>query len=159
MTRATRRHSRRQQLGVAAVELALVLSATMVLLPAVALFGRVFYQYAIMKGASRDAAAYMASVSPTALRDENERNRVIGIAQRIVRDAALEGGMMNETSVSAVLVTCDGHECHGTVPDNLDVSVTFAINGAMFIALTGAWTDESTRTWEITAKSTIPFSK
>ena len=61
MMPASRPHSHRRamraQLGVAAVELAIVLSVTMVLLPAVALFGRVFYQYSVMKSATRDAAA------------------------------------------------------------------------------------------------------
>jgi len=153
------RRAMRAQLGVAAVELAIVLGFTMVLLPAVALFGRVFYQYSIMKGATRDAAAYVASVSPTALRDETERARVFAVAQRIVTDAALHSGMMEATAVGAALVTCGGRACQTTAPEHLDVSVTFTLDSDIFTYYTGIWLDENTRGWEVIATSTIPFSK
>lgn len=155
----TQRRAMRVQLGVAAVELALLLFPTIVLLPAVVLFGRIFYQYSIMKGATQDAASYMASLSATALRDVDERKRAIAVAQQIVSNAALEGGMMKATKVYAAVVVCDGSECAETNPNNLDVSVTFSLHGAMFTELTGKWLDKATRTRTIIATSTMPFSK
>lgn len=150
---------RRAQFGTAAVELAVIIGATIILLPAVALFARVFYQYSVMKEATRDAATYLATLPEAAIKNDTERARVIAIAQRMVAEAAGDAGMAAATKLSAVVVSCDDHPCNGLVPDNLEVAVTFDIDDAKFAALTGDWTNEAERVWEITAKATIPFSK
>lgn len=147
------------QRGAAAVELALLLSATIVLMPAVALFARVFFQYSVAKEASRDAALYMATLSPTAVRDPIERARAIGVAQQMVASAAVAGGMSGTTLVGPATVSCDDHTCMGLVPDTFEVEVTFVIDDAAFNALTGQWTDSDQKTWEVTARSTVPFSR
>jgi Flp pilus assembly protein TadG len=145
--------------GTAAVELALILSATVVLMPAVALFAKVFFQYSVMKEATRDAAAYLASLPPAAVKDDSERARAIVIAQRMVHDAATGASMSGTTSVEPAYVECDNHSCAGQVPDVFGVTVTFTIDDAAFNALTGRWTDSEDMTWEVTARSTVPFTK
>jgi Flp pilus assembly protein TadG len=145
--------------GAAAVELALILSATIVLMPAVALFAKVFFQYSVMKEATRDAAAYLASLPPAAVKDDAERSRAIVIAQRMVHDAAAGASMSGNTSVEPAYVECDNHSCAGQVPDVFGVTVTFTIDDAAFNALTGNWTDHEDSTWEVTARSTVPFTK
>lgn len=145
--------------GTAAVELALILSATVVLMPAVALFAKVFFQYSVMKEATRDAAAYLASLPPAAVKDDAERARAIVIAQRMVHDAAAGASMSGTTSVEPAYVECDNHSCAGQVPDVFGVTVTFTIDDAGFNALTGRWTDYEDSTWEVTARSTVPFTK
>lgn len=149
----------RFQRGAAAVELALILSATIVLLPAVALFAKVFFQYSVMKEATRDAAAYLATLPPAAIKDDAERARVLVVAQRMVSDAAAAAGMSGTTSVEPAYVECDNHSCAGMVPEVFGVTVTFTIDDSAFNALTGRWTDYETATWEVTARSSIPFTK
>lgn len=151
--------SDRRQRGVAAVELAIILSATIILMPTVALFARVFFEYSVMKEATRDAAAYMASLPPVAIMDHTERARAIGIAEQLVQDAAAGAGMLNGSTVQVADVECDGHTCGGLVPANFNVEVTFAITADSFTNITGQWTDENQRIWEITANSTIPYAK
>lgn len=145
--------------GTAAIELAVILSATLVLMPAVALFAKVFFQYSVMKEATRDAAAYLASLPPAAVKDDAERARAIVIAQRMVRDAADGASMSGVTTVEPAYVECDNHGCAGQVPDVFGVTVTFTIDDAIFSAFTGAWTSEEDKTWEVTARSTVPFTK
>jgi Flp pilus assembly protein TadG len=151
--------ARRFQRGAAAVELALILSATIVLMPAVALFARVFFEYSIMKEATRDAAAYLAGLPAASVKDDSERARAIGVAQRMVAEAAAGAGMDGSTTVEAAYVECDNHSCAGLVPEVFGVTVTFTIDDVVFNALTGRWTDFETNTWEVTARSTVPFTK
>lgn len=151
--------TRQRQRGAAAVELALILSATIVLMPAVALFARVFFQYSVMKEATRDAAAYMASVPRASLRDETERTRTIAIAQRMVSDAALAAGMTGATQVAPAYVECDNGSCFGEVPEILGVTVTFRIDDQIFAGLTGRWTNIEDSTWQISARSTVPYTR
>ena len=141
------------QRGAAAVELALILSATIVLLPAVALFARVFFQYSVMK------EAYMAGIPRAAFYDETERNRSFGIAQRMVSDAAIAAGMTGSTQVAPAYVECDNATCFGAVPQVLGVTVTFRIDDAIFNSLTGRWTDSEHKFWQISARSTVPYTR
>jgi hypothetical protein len=150
---------KRLQYGTAAVELAVILMATIVLMPAVALFAKVFYQYSVMKEATRDAATYLGSLPPAAMKDDAERARAVMVAQRMVEEAALGAGMSGSTAVEQAYVECDNHSCAGSVPQVLGVTVTFTINDEAFNALTGRWTDYETSTWEITARSSAPFTK
>ncbi len=158
MTTSTHR-SRGRQRGAAAVELALILSATIVLMPAVALFARVFFQYSVMKEATRDAAAYMATIPRAAMHDETERARTIAIAQRIVSDAAEAAGMTGSTQVAQAYVECDNAVCFGAVPEILGVTVTFRIDDEVFAGLTGRWTDADHSFWQISARSTVPYTR
>lgn len=151
--------SRKFQAGVAAVELTMILSATIVLMPAVALFAKVFFQYSVIKEATRDAATYMASLPVAAVKDEAERARAIAIAQRMVADAAIGANMNGATTVAEAIVECDNYPCFGLVPDVFVVKTTLSINDQLFAALTGQWTDFDTSTWQVSAQSTIPFSK
>lgn len=147
------------QAGVAAVELALILSATMVLLPAVALFAKVFFQYSVIKGATHAGATYLATLPIAAVKDKVERERAVAIAERIVNEAAIGAGMTGATTLGETVIECDDHGCSGAVPEVFTVTSTITINDQLFAALTGRWTDYDTNTWEVSAKSTVPFSK
>ena len=148
-----------KQRGTAAIELAVILVATLVLMPAAALFAMVFFQYSVMKDATRDAAMYMATLPRAALIDPIERQRASAVAQRMVREAALQAGMTGLTRVYEATVQCDGATCAEYFPDAIDVNVVFTINDTLFSHWTGDWTDEETRTWRVIIRSTIPVSR
>lgn len=148
-----------RQRGTVAVELAVILSATIVLLPAVALFAMVFFQYSVMKDATRDAALYLASMPPAALIDPVERNRAIGVAQRMVEEAALAAGMTGLTRVQPASVTCNGSPCDDVLPTSVEVLSSFTIEDLSFSYYTGSWTDDGQHKWRVMSRSTMPLSR
>lgn len=147
------------QAGAAAVELAVIISATIVVLPALVLFAKVFFQYSVIKSATHDAATYLATLPVAAVMDETERLRAIGIAERIVADAALGAELTGATTLGTTVIECDDHGCSGEVPEVFTVTSTITINDTRFNGLTSAWTNDATQSWEVSAKSTVPFSK
>lgn len=149
----------RAQRGAAAVELAMIISATIVLMPAVALFAKVFFQYSVIKEATRDAATYLATLPAASVKDDAERARAFAIAGRIVSDAALGAGLTGSTTLIPAYIECDQHPCAGLIPDLFAVNAALVINDELFNALTGQWTDHETSDWQVNAQSTMPFSK
>lgn len=149
----------RFQRGAAAVELALILLATVVMVPAVALFAKVFFQYSVIKGATQDVATYLATLPPAAVKDLSERERAFEVGQRMVSEAAAGAGLTGSTTVEPVLMLCNGFLCSGPVPPVFMAKVTLSIDDTLFNALTGAWTDQETKKWVVNAESTVPFTK
>ncbi len=149
----------RSQRGTAAIELAVILVETLVLLPAVALFAMVFFQYSVMKEATRDAAMYMATLPRTALINPIERQRAILVAQRMVAEAAVAGGMSGLTQVQEATVLCDGATCDDIYSKRIDVNLSFTITDSYFSYFTKAWTDDETSKWQVIVRSTIPVTR
>lgn len=149
----------RRARGSAAVELAVILLATMVMVPAVALFAKVFFQYSVIKGATQDVATYLATLPPAAIKDATERERAFDVGQRMVSEAAAGAGLNGTTTVDRAIIECNGFSCMGPVPKVFVVKVSLSIDDLQFNALTGAWTDHETKKWVVNAQSTVPFSK
>ena len=148
-----------KQNGTSAIELAILLSATMILMPAVALLAMVFFQYSVLKEATRDAAMYMATIPHAAMRDEAERGRAVAVAQRIVNDAAVEAGMTGLTTVEPALVLCENRQCTKVYPKSVDVTGVFTIEDTYFSHWTDVLTDGESRMFQVTARSTIPLTR
>jgi len=149
---------RRLQHGAAAIELAMVISATLVLLPALALFAQVFYKYSVIKGATENAAAYLSSLPVAAVKDDIERARAFALVQRMIDEAAAGASLSGSTKVFPVVILCNGNSCNGGVPKVFIVKVSLTIEDLLFNELTGAWTDSDTKKWEVHAESSIPFT-
>jgi hypothetical protein len=81
--------------GAVAVELALLLVFTWVLLPGIVLFGKVFWQYHVLSNAQYTAARYMAAGSLEELQTLTVRHNV---AKEMIRRAAREAGISGEIS-------------------------------------------------------------
>lgn len=120
---------RRGQRGVAAIELAVILSGSLMLVPALVLFGRLFYQYSVMKSACRDAALYLASLPPAAVHDGNERNRAAGVAIRMVANAADGAGITSSSVVTTAGVGCDTGGCGPSIPGSFRITTTYTFDG------------------------------
>lgn len=154
--RGALRHCQR---GAAAIELALVISATFVLLPALALFAQVFYQYSVIKGATQNVATYLSTLPSTAVKDDTERARAFALAQRMLDDAAAGAGLSADTKVEPILILCNGFDCTGLQPKVFIVKISVTIDDMLFNAFTHPWTDGESKTWVVNAESTIPFVK
>lgn len=148
---------RRFQRGAAAIELALIISATLVLLPALALFAQVFYKYSVIKGATLHAAIYLSTLPAAAVKNDSERARAFALAQRMIDDAAAGASLSGSTKVYPAIFLCNATSCNGALPRVFIVKVQLTIEDLLFSEFTGAWTDIETRKWEVNAESTIPF--
>ena len=155
--RIVRRGWQQGQRGVAAVELAIILSATLFLLPALVLFGRLFYQYNVIKLACQDAALYMASLPPAAVLDDTERQLSEGIARQLVSNAAVGAGLQSPASiVSAAVVSCDdGTVCIGAIPHTFRVTASFRFND-LGLGLVDQWTN-SRHEWTVSVRSSAAY--
>jgi Flp pilus assembly protein TadG len=147
---------RRGQRGVAAIELAVILSGSLLLLPALVLFGRLFYQYSVMKSACRDAALYMASLPPAAVHDGTERNRAAGVAIRLVADAAEGAGITRSSVVTTAAVGCDGGSCGSSIPGSFRITTTYTFDG-LGTGLLPNWTSDRGE-WFVQVNSSAAYA-
>jgi Flp pilus assembly protein TadG len=147
---------RRCQRGIAAIELAVILSGSLLLLPALVLFGRLFYQYSVMKSGCRDAALYMASLPPAAVHDDNERNRAAGVAIQIVDRAATAAGIKRSSVVTAAGVGCDTGGCTSSIPGSFRITTTYTFDNLGTGMLT-KWTSNRGK-WSVQVNSSAAYA-
>lgn len=148
---------RRCQRGIVAIELAVILSGTLFMLPALVLFGRVFYQYSVMKSACRDAALYMASLPPAAVHDNAERNRSVGVAMQLVANAATGAGITRSAVyISPATVQCDTGSCGPGIPGSFRVTTSFTFDD-LRLGLVGRWTNNR-RQWIVQVNSSAAYA-
>ena len=156
--RAMTKSREQRQRGTVSVELAFILLFTFLILPVSFLFVRVFLQYAVIKEGTRDAAMYMATLPPAALINDAERARHVGVAENMVREAIQSAGLATLTDLEGGHVTCDTYACGSTLPQNLVVDFTISLDGTLFSGFTADFTDTSTLTWQISARSVAPLA-
>lgn len=117
------RHGRR---GVAAIELALVVSACVLLVPAVLSIGGIFQHYAALNKAVREGARAMAALPPQALSTKTAAGTSMGMVRSLVVETARQAGLQESLAPETVYVGCDRVICQGNVPSST-VTVTAAV--------------------------------
>jgi Flp pilus assembly protein TadG len=149
-----------RQRGAAAVELAVILSATMLLmLPALAFCVLLFYQYNVVKTASDDAAAYLASIPRAAFMTNAQRQAAKALAAQMVADAVTGAGITANTTVNPALVWCSGltSSCSAVVPAFIGVEVYVELDVMGFSALYTLLADRPTNMMSYTVKAASPY--
>lgn len=149
-----------RQRGAAAVELALLLSATTILmLPALALCVFTFYQFSVIKTASDDAAAYMGSIPRAAFMTTAQRVSAKTLASQIVANAIIGAAITENTTVEAALVWCPGASlsCNATVPPYIGVEVNVELDVMGFDVLYSILPDNTTNKLSYTSKTVSPY--
>ncbi len=140
------------------MELALLLTATMVLMPALVLFARVFYQYSIVKQASQDAVSYMAALPVAAIVDDNAASAAVVLAQAMVTAAANESKLLDASTLTSATITCNGETCGGgLVPATIQSTVTLQVTDLGMSGATGRWTNLSTRKFRLVIVASVPY--
>lgn len=136
----------------------MLLTATMVLLPALVLFARVFYQYSIIKQASQDAVSYMATLPMAAMIDNQAAGTAVVLAQSMVSLAAAESKMLGASPLTQAIITCDGQACGGgAVPTSIQSTVTLQVGDLGMNGYTGQWTNINTRKFRVVIVSSVPY--
>jgi hypothetical protein len=119
-----RHRARRWQHGIAAVELALIMSATLVLLVPTAVIARVIWQYTVFKHATYNAARYMAGLAPAELAAN------VNTARQMVADELVANGAIAAADSAAMMsdlnIFCSfpdtGNCASGKSPETIQVS-------------------------------------
>jgi Flp pilus assembly protein TadG len=120
----------RRQAGAAAVEFALIVAATAIVLPATFVFFRVFWQYNVLRQATSDAARYMATVPVYQLGATSPRP--VDVARRMVARAVVAAGILpaseEEAAYDNVVVYCPGAQVNNCAPRPDLITVTTSLN-------------------------------
>ncbi|MES2151438.1 MAG: TadE family protein [Pseudomonadota bacterium] len=141
----------------AAIELALILSAVMMLLPVTFLFGRVFYQYSVIKQATHAAAAYVASLQAGQVKNSAAALAASVKARLIVVEAIRAAGIAPVPDASSVTIECDSLVCGGAIPSTVYAGVRLTINDFDFSGYTQPWLDGDSR-WSFDAGTTVSYA-
>jgi Flp pilus assembly protein TadG len=122
MSRRTPLQRRARQLGVAAVEFAVLLPLLIVLMTAPLFIGRVLWHYTVAQKAAHDAARYLATVPEAELRTPGMAPAAVAVARDI---AAAELADLNLGPYPpGVTVLCDTAVCSGlALPTNVRVGI------------------------------------
>jgi hypothetical protein len=135
MSRRLRSLIRRQQRGIAAIELAIILPVMLLFLTIPLFFGRVFWHYTVAQKAAHDAARYLSGVSLAQMAAPSQVGHVVAVAQAI---AAAEMSDLNPGPYSPVVtIQCDGITCDGfMMPAVIRVVVRMPMYDGIFSAFT-----------------------
>lgn len=143
------------QRGSTMIELTGVAILMAALLPALMLFGRVFYQYSVIKSSCHNAALYMALLPPAAFRDPNEMARAQAVAKQMVLTSMTEAGITGASTLSPIDIECDGIQCQsGKVPAVINVNMAFSIDDLGFGNYPGNWMEDGF--WNLSVTSSVP---
>lgn len=128
---------RPRQRGAAAVELAVLMLATVVLMVPTFVIGRTLWQYNVLKHATYDAARYLAAVPAHQFDDPAVPAR----AKLMVAQALIAAGVAPASSQAALMgqvdVICPNVPVCAGVPETILVQAYFSINDPAALSMTG----------------------
>lgn len=149
-----------RQRGAAAVELAVILSVTTILmLPALALCVFTFYQFSVIKTASDDAAAYMGSIPRAAFMTSPQRAAAKIVAAQMVANAVTGAAITPNTWVDVATVWCPGTPigCGSVVPAFIGVEVYVELDVMGFDLLYSILPDNAINKIAYTSRAIAPY--
>lgn len=148
-----RLQSRQGRRGVAAVELALVMTGCVVLVPAVMSIGSVFQHYAALHKAVQEGARTMAALPPQALSTNAAAVDSMIMVRSVVLETARHAGLQASLAADKVYVGCDEVICEGTVP-----AATVTVTASVKVPLPSAvFTTVSSNTILLQAAHTMRY--
>lgn len=144
---------RQRQSGAAAVELAILMLFTIMLIIPTFVLGRTLFQYSVLKHATYDAARYLAAVPLYQLNDPNVDMR--DAAKQMVALSLIAAGVAPASTKAALVshmdVYCPGVvACTAGTPDTIVVQAYLSVNDPVSLSMTG-------RLVKLTAFSTVRY--
>jgi hypothetical protein len=151
--------ARRKQCGVAAVELAIILSLTFFILPAIVLFARVIMQYNVLQQATHDAAAYLAFIPSSEMKNSDKYYAAEARARAMLSKAIVDAGITSGSRLGAPAIVCSGAFSCGSsgLPATITVTADLYVADVILGRFTDAWTDGAFE-WRLRAGATVPYS-
>jgi hypothetical protein len=127
MSRRTPLQRRSRQLGVAAVEFAVLLPLLIVLMTAPLFIGRVLWHYTVAQKAAHDAARYLATVPEAELRTPGLAPAAVAVAREIV--TAELADLNPGPYPPGITISCDTTVCTGLIlPTTVRVNIVIEMH-------------------------------
>ena len=147
----------RQQSGIAAIELALIIAGAGFLMPVMLMFGYAMWQYSLVLGSLRQAARYMGSIPVAEMTNPGGGAAAADTARAMVYEAVTRAGLSPLPLIGNVQVMCDAVVCSGAPvkPAAVKVTLTFTLGSGLFGQYTGPWLAESML---VTASAATPYT-
>lgn len=133
----------REQRGIAAIELALILGFGLLLVPAMLLLGRVLWQYSALQIAVHNANRTLTTLPRQEMLNYTQTGAAIVQVQQRLRDSVNDSGMPAVFTPQQLLVLCDIRLCGGPTPPStvtmmLEVTIDEQVFGYRLETLGGA---------------------
>lgn len=128
-----------RQHGVAAIEFALILPVTVLLLAFILFFGRLFWHYNVALKAAGDMATFVALARSVEITEQKPDFSEIGIVRlaRTIGDAELAELSPGNGGRPMIDISCDGFPCRGAqIPEEIGVLVQMSMYDIFFPELT-----------------------
>ncbi len=142
--------------GVAAIELAFCMSLFVLLIALVFMAGRLLYQYTVLKYAVHDAAVYIGSAPPVAMKTTSGVKVYTDRAEAIVRATAAASGIKPDATLTFV-VLCDGFPCGLSTPAVITAEAGYNLDASLFGQFFSEWTDGHLQ-WRLQASADVPYA-
>jgi Flp pilus assembly protein TadG len=141
------------QRGIAAIELALLMTATVFILVPTFVIAHALWQYTVLKQATDNAARYLAALPPYQLNSVDPDAR--DVARHMVARAVIDAGMVSPGNQAAfegqIDVYCPGVvACRSKTPDTVVVGAYMTIVDPASLSLDGS-------PWMFQTISTVPY--
>jgi len=131
---------RGRQRGIAAVELALLLTGSLLIVPCMLLFGRVFWEYTVLQKAVHDGTRYLASIPASDMTNASAYFAARAAARHIVLDAIVAGGLAALPDPELIQVACVPNCGSAALPDTIRLTVDLSVSDAQYgDSFTGAF--------------------
>jgi hypothetical protein len=114
------------QRGVAAIEMALILTFSFALFPFVLWFGRVFYEYNVMLKAADEASRYLASLPPLEATTIASWRLASGTALQMMANAAAGAGL--SAVPDSIQIACYPVACGTPNVPPASIGVSFSVS-------------------------------
>jgi len=125
MRRAVPMPRQAAQRGVAAIEMALILTVSFALFPFVLWFGRAFYEYNVLLKASDEAGRYMASLSQVEVTTAASWLQASATATRMIGATAAAAGL--NTVPDLIQIACHPDPCGSPNDPPASIELSFVV--------------------------------
>jgi hypothetical protein len=148
---------RRRQRGIAAVELAAIVSTTFFVAPVVVVLCLLTLEYSVLQKSVYHAARYLGTLPAAEMSTAALSAQAIVAARQMVFDTASDGGATVLPDPAAVLVLCNGNRSciNTTLPQSVTLSVTVDVGLSQFYTLLGGILPNGSMS--ITVQATVPY--
>lgn len=143
----------RLQRGVAAIELALIMTFTVVILVPTFVIAHALWQYTVLKQATDNAARYIAALPLYQLSATDPDPR--DVARRMVAQAAVDAGVVAAAEENSFFANVEAYcpgvvNCRSSIPDTVVVGTYLTVIDPSSLSLGGA-------PWTFATISTVPY--
>ena len=120
------------QRGVVAVEAALMIAATFVVLPILLYLSQIIYHALVLDKAAYSAARLMAALPDASYAYGVGAGTLPGLGKGYINDAVIEAGLQATPQNDSTLIGCDGRSCEHGIPTLLSLSTSVHLRNAVF---------------------------